>query len=132
MALPLDYIGKFVIVLVAVAVGAGIIMSTQSGIDIPMPEGDKGPDSEIVDVGSNDAEAVGDLIDLCYQHSRDKRHENFVCFMARSETGSFSLSQGAIDSNVDTDNVDYRSSSYNRETIIIRYSAGSENVVVED
>lgn len=138
--MPLDYIGKFVIVLIAVAVGAGIIMSTQSNVEDVLPEfgdGNDIPEDEIVDIDGNKAQQIADHVNLCYSASREKRHESFTCFMARSKTGSFSLSPGDITPHmsVDTSNVEFRpggDNTFNRETIIIRYSVSTESVVVEE
>jgi len=141
MSLPLDYIGKFVIVLVAVAVGVGIIMSTQGNVEDVIPDlgENDGPESEIVDIGGSSAQKaqkVAAQVDICYEESQQRRHESFTCFIARSDTGTFSLSPGDIESQLSVDasnvNFDPEGGSYDRQTIIIRYSVAGQEVVVTE
>lgn len=135
MSLSLEYVGKFAIILVAVAIGVGLIVSLQSDVEGVAPDlGDDDLDSEIVDI-DNDAAEVASLVRMCYSESRDRQHESFVCFMARSEDGSFSLSSGDIEAELDDSIAEYTEfpdDSFDRETIIIRYSVSSEAVVVEE
>lgn len=137
MSMSLDYMGKFVLILVAVAVGVGLIMTLQGDIGDWVPNnlgGDDRVDSEVVDVsGAGD---IASLISLCYEESRKRSHEDFVCFIARHEGGGFgSISAGEINSNLNADQqaqTDLSQAPYTGDSVVIRYDVANEQVVVEN
>lgn len=139
MALSLDYLGKLVIVLVAVAVSIGMIIEFRGQIEgaTPTPGDNKNdPGLEIVKVsGSNSLSKVADLITLCHQRSLEKGYEDISCFVARKETGSFNLNSADIQSQLSNDvnqSTEFKASTYERSSIIIQYKVASQQVVVKE
>ncbi len=136
MSLSLEYIGKLFMILVALAIGVGLIMTIQGDVNDWIPDlgGEKDDlDSEFVDVG-NDAAEIASLINMCYSESRERRYESFNCFLARSEDGTFSLSAADIESELSNtlqENTEFLDDTFDRETIVIRYDVSHEAVVVE-
>jgi hypothetical protein len=137
MALSLDYIGKFVIVLVVLAVAIALIVSMKDDIlgNNPIPE-DNDREMQIIKVDpANPAERVANLITLCWDDSRENRFENRGCFVVRADGGTFSFGEGDIigpqlDSGTWDDRTDFDSACCTGETIVIRYDANQEAVRV--
>lgn len=142
MALALDYIGKFTIVLVSLAIGVGLISTTADDISLGaiMPGGNDDPSgSNIVDVNGNEQEQIqqlADLITLCWDQVQDRQHEDFVCFVATKSSGSYGIMDtSSIENKLDAvvaNNTEIQPSEIQRQTAVIRYSVSDQLIVVEE
>ncbi|AOV94769.1 hypothetical protein AQV86_02480 [Nanohaloarchaea archaeon SG9] len=138
MAMSLDYIGKLVIILVVIAVSIGMITEFRDQINNTTPtpgNGNDDPGLEIVQVeSSNSLSKVANLITLCHQRSLEQGYEDLSCFIARIDSGSFDLESSEIENELNEDTaekVEFKASTYDRDSIIIQYEVASQKVIVE-
>lgn len=137
--MSLDMTGKFVLVTIIIAVATGLILQFQGDIDSSISQllgGDNNEnDAEIVEISStNPDQRIASLIDSCYQRYLENSVEDYVCYIVRSNDGSFNFESSSI-SNVLSEDVrtttEFSYSSYNTDSIIIRYSSSEGKIVVE-
>ncbi|MFB6174646.1 MAG: hypothetical protein ABEJ87_01575 [Candidatus Nanohalobium sp.] len=139
MSMSLDYLGKLVIVLVVVAVAIGMITTFREQVEDtkPTPGGDQGPGLEIVKISgghSNAVSKVANLITLCHQRSLNKGFKDLSCFVARKQSGSFSITPSELKAKLETsveNATTFRASTYDRSSIIINYDARPKKVIVK-
>lgn len=138
MAMSLDYMGKLVVMLIVIAVSVGMIIEFRDEIEntTPDPGGNGGdPGLEIVEVEeSNSLNKVADLVTLCYQRSLEKGYEDLSCFVARTKSGSFDLESSEIEEELSDDTAEateFKASTYDRDSIIIKYDVASKKVIVQ-
>lgn len=81
MALSLDYMGKFIIVMVTIATAISVIMTFETQIreSSPTLPGQEGTGTELVKVES-DSE-VYELVNYCHQRVLDQGSKSFTCFL---------------------------------------------------
>ncbi|MDY6778074.1 MAG: hypothetical protein SVU32_05370 [Candidatus Nanohaloarchaea archaeon] len=144
MALSLDYIGKYVLVLVALAAAIGLIVQFSGDVRsmIPglNPTDNGGTEPEVVDVtaGSASAQAqrLGELAQLCYDRYLENPQQSFTCFIARKESGTFSSpSPSAIKNNVKGEAkqmIAVQNTPLNEATVTIEYSLSQNKIVISD
>ena len=142
MALSLDYIGKFIIVMVTVSVAITLIVNWQGDIDLDFIHGENGDptDMEIVEMDAEDGgvDRIRILVEECYDRSREFSHQSFECFMAVQTGGEeFDFNEGDLEDEVRADmdddlvNVDETGNEINDATnVLVRYEVG-EGIVVE-
>ena len=144
MALSLDYIGKFIVVMVTISVATTLIISFKSDIASFFPS-IPGQDSsetgaEAVRINGYVEEAV-ELVNLCHQKSLERSHESFTCFIATVESGSIEFTPGNLrnklddynfNSHVDDNTISQGTpTSQGTSTLIIRYSASDNEIKIE-
>lgn len=143
MALALDYIGKFTIMLIAITIAVGLIVSTAGDISIgaliPGGDDDQPSGSNLVEVEGNaqqQAQRLADLITLCWDQVQERRHEDFVCFVATKASGSYGITDtSSIEDRLDTtvaDNTQIEPSEIQRQTVVIQWSVADRRILVEE
>jgi hypothetical protein len=138
MALSMDYLGKLVIVLVAVAVSVSMIIEFRGQIEgtTPNPGDGEDPGLEIVQVEeSSSLSKVADLITLCHQRSLEQGYEDISCFVARKNSGDFDLNSTDLQAQLSEDvnqSTEFQASNYDRSSIIIQYKVSTQKVVVKE
>jgi len=139
MAISLDYMGKLVIVMIVVAVSIGIISEFRGQINDNIEGLNQEDDEtglEIVEVSdSSPVQKVSDLVSICYQRSLERGFEDFSCFLARKQSGSFNLNKADIENELDDEvnqSTIFEENTYTRDSIVIRYSVTPGKVVVEE
>lgn len=134
MSLALDYMGKFIIVLVVVGVVIGILMGLQSDFgNLPFDTGNNNSDSgsnEIVEASS--AGDVADFIDICVSDTVDAVSD-VNCFIIRHPESAFSLDKESIESEIESDGseIEFLDDTFDREIITVRYDVSRNLVVIE-
>lgn len=143
MALALDYIGKFMILLVALSIAVGLITTTAEDIDmgaiLPGGDSDQPEGSNLVDVSGNEQEQIqrlADLITLCWDQVQQRRHEDFVCFIATKKSGSYGITDTTeIEDKLEptiANNTVIQPSEIQRQTAVIKYSVADRHILVEE
>lgn len=138
MSLSLDMTGKFVLVTLMIAVITGLIINFQGDINSSVGQllgGDnEDTGANIVEIdSSNPGQKLSSMIDSCYQRSLENSVEDSVCFIARSDQG-FSFEDSQISETLSEevrDMTEFKQSSYDTESVVIRYSSVEGNIVVE-
>ncbi len=134
MALSLDYVGKFVIVLVTVGVGVGVILQMVPDSPLGPPGNDDEKYPQVVEIGDSPAE-VANLIQLCHDASLSRGQESFTCFVARRTSGdAFSgIAASSIRNQLPADVADrtqFGAATYDSAVIEVGYSLGEDSIVV--
>lgn len=136
MSMSLDYMGRFALILIAVAVGVGLIMTLQGDIGDWVPDDvgdDERVDSEVVNAQT--AGDIANLVTLCYQESRERPHESFVCFIARHDSGTFGFGPGDVNTHLGGEQeaaTRFEGGCCDGDSVVIRYDVADEEVVVEN
>ncbi len=95
MAISLDYIGKFIIMTVVIAVAITLILTFQNDVEgnVPsVPGNDNGgnPETEVITIDTSDDsqmyQKIANLVKLCNERGK-QRSTSFTCFVLVSETG---------------------------------------------
>lgn len=138
MSLSLDYIGKFVIMLVALAVAIALIVDLKGDVDIDWPPGGDEPQMEILNIeGTSDekAQKIANAIQLCQGKADTNPYEDTGCYVVRSTDQDLSLPATEIGSHLPTEirsQTTFQSDTYTGETVIIRYNAGEQRIIVRN
>ncbi|MEF8880767.1 MAG: hypothetical protein V5A72_02980 [Candidatus Nanohaloarchaea archaeon] len=138
MSMSLDMIGKFILITIILAVVTGLILSFETDISSSVNDilggDDSSTDSEVVTISSSTPSSkIASLVDSCYQRYLENSYEDYVCFIARSDSGSFSFDEDDVDSKL-SENVKKKadiSSVTDATTVIVRYSKTSGKIVVD-
>jgi hypothetical protein len=134
MSLALDYMGKFIIVMVVVGVVISILLGMQSDFSqLPFDTGNNNSDTgnnEIVE--ASNAGDVADFVDICVSDTVDAVSD-LNCFVIRHPDSSFSLDKSSIESEIESEDVEVKflDNTYNREIITVRYDVSRDKVVIE-
>ena len=142
MALSLDYMGKFVIVMVTIAIGVSLIITFSNQIRDSSP-GIPGEDEEgtsIVRISSQ--EKVVELLNYCHDRSLEQGGRSFTCFLVVNERdGTLQIEKDQIEESVgfETDNLEVVTNSVDGESLvlssgesaIVRYSVDGNRIVLE-
>jgi hypothetical protein len=130
--------GKLVIVLVSIAVAIGMITTFSDQVEDTTPTTDEEEQGlEIVEVSgphTKKVSKIADLITLCHERSLEEGFKNLECFVARSESGDFSITKSELESNLPSEiesNTNFLHTNYDRESVIITYEVNPGEVVVE-
>lgn len=143
MALSLEMVGRWVLVVIAIMVAVGLIIGFRgeilNSIGGISPDGDEESDVDIVDVdGGRDKHAaqLADLVSLCHDRSLETGYKGFTCFLARSNQGSF---QGVTAREVEeflegdvAEKTVFKNAPYRRESVIVKYRLEDDKIVVEE
>jgi len=139
MAMSLDYMGKLVIIMVVIAVSIGIITQFRGQIDDNLDNLDQGEDRpglEIIEIsGPSPVRKISDLVSICYQRSLKRGFEDFPCFLARKDSGSFALDKADLEDNLENEvnqSTVFKQDSYTRDSLVIKYSVKTDKVIVEE
>jgi hypothetical protein len=134
MSLALDYMGKFIIVMVVVGVVISILLGMQSDFSqLPFDTGNNNSDTgnnEIVE--ASNAGDVADFVDICVSDTVDAVSD-VNCFVIRHPDSSFNLDKSSIESEIESEDVEveFLDNTYNREIITVRYDVSRDKVVIE-
>ncbi|MFB6180828.1 MAG: hypothetical protein ABEJ93_03035 [Candidatus Nanohalobium sp.] len=139
MSMSLDYMGKLVITLVVIGAVVGMISNFRSQIKdtAPDPGTEEDPGLEIIQISaghSGSVSKVASLITLCYQKSLEKGYKDISCFVARKESGSFNIDKSGLKSQLKKEvqnNTKFKTSTFNRDSLVINYRVRPGKVVVE-
>lgn len=138
MAMSLDYLGKFVIILVVIGVAIGMILTFRNQISDTTPDlDDEDPGLEIIKVSgshSNSVAKVSSLIQLCHQRSLEKSYEDIKCFVARKDSGDFNIGKSELEGSLEPDirnSTTFEANNYDRGSIIINYKSRPQKVLVK-
>lgn len=133
--LSLDYIGKFVLIMIAVLIGVGIIIYISGLIKVPCPWC-KEEFPRYVKISVNDKKEqigkIASLIDACYTNMKGKI-DTETCYIVRNELGSFSITASELKNSLTgslRDRVVFESDKYDRETLVIGYNGVEGKVYV--
>ncbi len=138
-SLALDFIGKWVLILLAVAVAVGLIVtfsgSVRHAIGDLMGGHEKKPVYVRVNLKTHEDEVakVSELIGLCYKDKLNSNKDD-TCFIVVNENGPFSITSSDINNSLYgglKEKVVFKSNNYNRETIVISYAWADEKVIVD-
>lgn len=133
MALSLDYIGKFLIVMVTVSVAITLIINFQGDLEMNLPweEEDGDTDIRIVELdGGDELNQMTLFIDNCQERSLRNPQTSFECFLITHTDGGFP----DIDDDLDEDDWDEVVNIEDLEdaiTVKIEYNIQEGGVVVE-
>lgn len=134
MALSLDYIGKFVIVMVTISVATTLIINWQGDIDFSPPT-DNGEDGlELVEVGgSNEGTRLRTLVVECHDRMQQNPQTSFDCFLATStQSGGFDITSSDLEDEVgNLENVDVEDGISGSTNVRIGYDVYEGKVLVE-
>lgn len=139
MAISLDYMGKYLIMLISVAIAIGIIMGFRGQIQDALPELDNEDDNsgaQLITVEGSTSQKTGkiaDLADLCYEKTYEEPG-SFTCFIVRSKKGSFSIQASELENRMSTEleeNTVVEANPLNRDSLVIRYGVKQDKVVIE-
>lgn len=135
MALSLDVIGKFVLMLVALAVAVGLIVNFAGDISPPGLPDDGAEFPQSVEIADS-PERVADLVTQCYDASRERRHESFTCFVAHTESGNdFSVAKTDVQDELSPTvnaSTSFSSDTYDGAVIEIGWSVDEQAVRVTE
>ena len=140
MALSLDYMGKYVLMMVAILVAIGFIFTMKGQITDFLgglgPEDDKGVENVKISRSSSTARAtkISDLIAQCYKSKIGSGIKDMTCFLVVTDSGTFNLQKDQIQNLLTpslAQNVEFANEEYDRETIIISYDSTAGKIIVE-
>ena len=142
MALSLDYMGKFVIVMVTIAIGVSLIITFSNQIRDTSPElpGEEEEGTSIVRISSQD-KAV-ELLNFCHDRSLEQGGRSFTCFLVvNSGDGNLLLNREELENSVnfDSDNLEVVTTSVDGESLVlssgesavVRYAVEGNRIVLE-
>jgi len=140
MSLALDYLGKYILVLVALAVGVGMILSLQGYLDTSelVPGDKKDTESKIVELEGghrNRVQKVKGLVSLCYDQVLLEETESQTCYLVRTAEGNFDMGKEEISSGLDPEvreKTDFKKEKYTRQVIVISYDFGQNRIEVDE
>ena len=138
MSLSLDMTGKFILITIMIAVATGLILGFQSDIsssvnNILGGSNDDPKGAETVEIsGSQSVQEIASLVDSCYNRYLENSLEDYVCFIASSDSEiSFTGSDLEGSLSEDVNEVTEVASEYSSNTVVIRYSSDRGMIVVE-
>ncbi len=132
MALSLDYIGKFLIVMVTVSVAVTLIINFRGDVEVGVPWGnDEESGVQIVEMDSGNEETeLKVLIDNCVDQSIRNPESSFECYLVMHVDGGF---DGSISLDADDwEEVEKVPDDFEDKTnLMIEHSLPDGGVVVE-
>lgn len=140
MAISLDYMGKYIIMMVAILVAIGLIFTMKGQIMNSLgdfwPGEDEGPEQVTISKDTDQARAqkIADLIQQCYEGKVGSGIEDKTCYIINKDSGSFSLGKSDIKDLLKSsleDKVEFKADSYDRETIMINWDSKADKILVE-
>ncbi len=138
MSLSLDMTGKFILITIMIAVATGLILGFQSDISSSVNNmlggsNDDPKGAETVEIsGSQSVQEIASLVDSCYNRYLENSLEDYVCFIASSDSEiSFTGSDLEGSLSEDVNEVTEVASEYSSNTVVVRYSSDRGMIVVE-
>ncbi|MDY6789370.1 MAG: hypothetical protein SVV03_05425 [Candidatus Nanohaloarchaea archaeon] len=141
MAMSLDYLGNWVLIVIAIMAAVGLIVAFQGDVKNALPGITPSEDksgAELIEVegsAEQEAEKIAEMVRLCNDRALEKGYEGFTCFLLRNKDGEF---EGIGSSDIRRElgrelenRTEYKNPPYTGETIIIRYDLDEDSIVVE-
>lgn len=143
MALSLDYMGKFVIVMVTIAIGVSVIMTFGNQIKDSSPDIPESDEEGTSLVRAESQQKLVELLNYCHEKSLEKGTRSFTCFLVIYEdddlntdledfkqTTSFDSEDLKVDEDITSTN-DKNIIIEDGDSLVVRYSVEEKSVILE-